>query len=308
MVPAGDEITVTLKKFGLPPNIPESAVLILGTTSPAARAGGASEDPEPYSGEPAEIRIEGGNKVVMSLTSRYVNGEAAGPLFADHQYTIVFKKSAGITNPAIAGTTYAIQLSDTGGASYNYPIPLIESKVKLVPKTNAGPRGTALEITGLGLNSGDATIYLNSVDPNGGRVVATAYRLDKAYASGGIAKVTVDTTTQNFIPGTRVKTERTPTETGRPEPDLHHRCLRQGNHHWSNNRAQFEITPLIELDGDVFKRGGKVNITVSDWVYGNLQDHPGLVASQSLKSPTVATPSFGQAKYGVPFGTELAKV
>ena len=34
--------------------------------------------------------------------------------------------------------------------------------------------------------------------------------------------------------------------------------------------AQFEITPLIELDGDTFKRGGKVNITVSDWVYGNL--------------------------------------
>ena len=38
----------------------------------------------------------------------------------------------------------------------------------------------------------------------------------------------------------------------------------------TGNTAQFEITPLMELDGDVFKRGGKVNITVSDWVYGNL--------------------------------------
>ena len=34
--------------------------------------------------------------------------------------------------------------------------------------------------------------------------------------------------------------------------------------------ARFEITPLIELDGDTFKRGGKVDITVSDWLYDDL--------------------------------------
>ena len=158
-VPAGEDVTVTLKKFGLPSDIPESSVLILGDSP----SGGE----EPYSGQPAEVRIESGNKVVLSLTSRYVNGDAAGPLLAGQDYSVVFKKSAGITNPTIAGTTYAIQVSDTKGGSGEFKIPLIESKVKLVPTTNSGPRGTALEVTGLGLNGGDATVYLTSQGSRG---------------------------------------------------------------------------------------------------------------------------------------------
>ena len=43
-IPAGEEITVTLKKFGLPSDIPESSVLILGTTSTTAP--GYVESPE----------------------------------------------------------------------------------------------------------------------------------------------------------------------------------------------------------------------------------------------------------------------
>ena len=57
-----------MKGWGLPSSIPESSVLILGTGNGA------------YSGEPAEVRIESGNKIILSLTSRYVNGDPAGPL------------------------------------------------------------------------------------------------------------------------------------------------------------------------------------------------------------------------------------
>ena len=39
MVPAGEDLTVTLKKFGLPADIPESSVLILGKTSATAGDG-----------------------------------------------------------------------------------------------------------------------------------------------------------------------------------------------------------------------------------------------------------------------------
>ena len=59
-IPAGEDITVTLKDWGLPSSIPTSSVLILGTT--------ASQAAEPYSGEPSEVRIGSGNKVVLSLT------------------------------------------------------------------------------------------------------------------------------------------------------------------------------------------------------------------------------------------------
>ena len=102
-VPAGEDLTVTLKSWGLPSSIPESSVLILGESG---------DDTEPYSGEPAEVRIESGNKILLSLTSRYVNGNAAGPLLAGQPYRIVFKKSAGITNPAVAGGRYAIKVDD----------------------------------------------------------------------------------------------------------------------------------------------------------------------------------------------------
>ena len=104
-IPAGEDITVTLKDWGLPSSIPTSSVLILGTT--------ASQAAEPYSGEPSEVRIGSGNKVVLSLTPRYGNGEAAGPLFANQDYSIVFKQSAGITNPAKAGTAYVIKVDDS---------------------------------------------------------------------------------------------------------------------------------------------------------------------------------------------------
>ena len=264
-IPPGEDITVTLKDFGKPANIPESSVLILGTTSETA--GGRTAGPatptspfnEPYSGEPAEVRISG-NNVILSLTSRYVNGEAAGPLFANHSYTVVFKESAGITNPKKAGSTYKIEMADTGPTKHVFDLDRIQSKVKLVPTTNAGPRGTQLEVTVLGFADGDATVYLGSV---GG------YRLDKASSSGGVAKVTVDTTTQNFVPGTQPKLSTA------DETDLEGRntiTAIDASGNTVDNTAQFEITPLIELDGDAFRRGGKVGITVSDWTFGNLKE------------------------------------
>ena len=263
-VPPGEDITVTLKDFGKPATIDPSSVLILGTTS--ATAGGRTTGPatptdpwnEPYSGEPSEVRISG-NNVILSLTSRYVNGEAAGPLFSNHSYKVVFKESAGITNPKKAGSTYKIELADLGAAKHVFNLDPIESKIKLVPKTNAGPRGTQLEVTILGFADGDATVYLGSI---GG------YRLDQAYSSGGVATVTVDTTTQNFVPGTRIKPNSDPaTLEGRNTITAIDAAGTP-----VVNSAQFEITPLLELDGDAFKRGGKVGITVSDWTFGNLKE------------------------------------
>ena len=76
--------------------------------------------------------------------------------------------------------------------------------------------------------------------------------------------MTIDTTTQNFIPGTRPNSKLTALE------GLNTISVVDGSGKGINVTAQFEITPLIELDGETFKRGGKVDITVSDWVYGAL--------------------------------------
>ena len=280
MVPAGEDLTITLKKFGLPSSIPESSVLILGKADLAA-----NEDEEPYSGEPSEVRIEAGNKVILSLTSRYVNGDAAGPLLAGEGYSVVFKKSAGITNPTEAGT-YSIQLADLDSGNHSYSGIDIMSKIKL--SKSSGPRGTVIEATALGMKSGDTTFYLqrrgyadNSSNPDQEDAVVLndddeeiptyeysgeGYRLDKASASGGIAKVSIDTTTQNFVAGTRIN------DKGDALQGMNVIRAVDGAGNYVDITARFEVTPLMELDGDTFKRGGKVDITVSDWPYGNLDE------------------------------------
>ena len=279
-VPAGEDLTITLKKFGLPSSIPESSVLILGKADLPA-----NEDEEPYSGEPSEVRIEAGNKVVLSLTSRYVNGDAAGPLLEGEDYSVVFKKSAGITNPSVAGT-YSIQLKDLDSVDHPYNNIDIMSKIKL--SKSSGPRGTVIEATALGMKGGDTTFYLQrrgyeegSSNPDQEDAVVLndddeeipsyvypveGYRLDKASASGGIAKVSIDTTTQNFVAGTRLN------NAGDALQGLNVIRAIDGAGNVVDITARFEVTPLMELDGDTFKRGGKVDITVSDWPYGNLDE------------------------------------
>ena len=264
-IPAGEDLTVTLKSWGLPSSIPESSVLILGQSG---------DDTEPYSGEPAEVRIEGGNKILLSLTSRYVNGNAAGPLLADQPYRIVFKKSAGITNPAVAGGRYAIKVDDLDDDTHTSSGIQIKSKITLKP--SSGPRGTQVEVSAVGLQGGDATFYLKRTDYDGGRYngpmqedgdpvyTGDGYRLDKSSASGGKSTVTIDTTTQNFVAGTRIN-DKNDTLQG-----LNVISVVDGAGKTVNVPARFEITPLMELDGDTFKRGGKVDITVSDWTYGTL--------------------------------------
>ena len=262
-IPAGEDLTVTLKSWGLPSSIPESSVLILGQSG---------DDTEPYSGEPAEVRIEGGNKILLSLTSRYVNGNAAGPLLADQPYRIVFKKSAGITNPAVAGGRYAIKVDDLDDTTHTFSGIQIKSKVTLKPAS--GPRGTQVEVSAVGLQSGDTTFYLKrqNYDQNSPPMQedgtqeysGDGYRLDKSSASGGKATVTIDTTTQNFVAGTRIN------DKGDTLQGLNVISVVDGAGKTVNVPARFEITPLMELDGDTFKRGGKVDITVSDWTYGTL--------------------------------------
>ena len=262
-IPAGEDLTVTLKSWGLPASIPESSVLILGQSG---------DDTEPYSGEPAEVRIEGGNKILLSLTSRYVNGNAAGPLLADQPYRIVFKKSAGITNPAVAGGRYAIKVDDLDDTTHTFSGIQIKSKVTLKPAS--GPRGTQVEVSAVGLQSGDTTFYLKrqNYDQNSSPMQedgtqeysGDGYRLDKSSASGGKATVTIDTTTQNFVAGTRIN------DKGDTLQGLNVISVVDGAGKTVNVPARFEITPLMELDGDTFKRGGKVDITVSDWTYGTL--------------------------------------
>ena len=91
MVPAGEDLTVQLEKWGLPSSIPEESVLILGQGGVAATA--TTPGSPAYSGQPASVRIEASNKIVLSLTARYDNGDAAGPLIRGERITQLSSRS-----------------------------------------------------------------------------------------------------------------------------------------------------------------------------------------------------------------------
>ena len=174
----------------------------------------------------------------------------------------------------MAGTRYAIKLTDLDGQEPTFSGITIKSKVKL--SKSSGPRGTVIEATALGMKGGDTTFYLQTYEyddvampePEDGAAMHTGfgYRLDKAGASGGKVTISIDTTTQNFLAGTRLNKKRDALQ----GLNVITAVDGAGNQVPVDNRARFEITPLIELDGDTFKRGGKVDITVSDWVYEDL--------------------------------------
>ena len=97
------DITVELKGFGVPSSVSESAVLITALDESAASIELAANNPGPYVGAPDVVTVSG-DKITISLASRYQNGNSAGDIGADSIYTVTFKQSAGITNPTTRGT------------------------------------------------------------------------------------------------------------------------------------------------------------------------------------------------------------
>ena len=68
---------------------------------------------------------------ILSLTSRYVNGNAAGPLkVGGEPYSIVFKASAGITNLSRAGGRYAIKVDDLDTDATHVFAPIFRSRAR----------------------------------------------------------------------------------------------------------------------------------------------------------------------------------
>ena len=88
------DITIDLKKFGVPSAIQERSVNIADDDS----------GPGNYVGEPQSVTVNG-TKVTLALYSRFPGAEdSAARLWRTGAYTVTIKQSAGITNPIVAGT------------------------------------------------------------------------------------------------------------------------------------------------------------------------------------------------------------
>ena len=138
------DITIDLKKFGVPSAIQERSVNIADDDSGAGN----------YVGEPQSVTVNG-TKVTLALYSRFPGAEdSAGTI--TRSYTVTIKQSAGITNPITAGTA-TITVKDADATDETLK-PVIKSKVKL--SAAAGARGAAVTVSGVGLAKGGATVFL----------------------------------------------------------------------------------------------------------------------------------------------------
>ena len=148
-ITSATDITVNLKKFGVPSAISESSVNINDTDK-------VGDDARGYSGEPNSVTVDG-TKITMALYSRFPGQESdAGNIKG--LYTITFKQSAGITNPIVGTGRATVVIKDADSVDDTEDRVVINSKVSL--SKGAGARGTAVTVSAVGLLGGGATAFL----------------------------------------------------------------------------------------------------------------------------------------------------
>ena len=146
-ISSATDITIDLKKFGVPSSILERSVNI-------ADDDGGDMNNRRYVGEPNSVTVNG-TKITLALFSRFPGSENDSGII-DGGYTVTIKQSAGVTNPITAGPA-TVTVKDADGTDETFK-PAIKSKVKLSAGESA--RGTAVTVSAVGLGKGGATVFL----------------------------------------------------------------------------------------------------------------------------------------------------
>ena len=157
-----DPIRVRMKGYGLPDSISAADVFLRGTGDLAAQAG--------------SVLISGG--VIVIEVGDMNAGVDGNQGLGGGDFTIVFRQSAGITNPAIAGV-YHIEVDANGDVAtdFNDAGPdtrhvRINRSLKLSP--TSGVSGEDVAISGTGYDKGVSAIYIEA-DPAWLKVKAAKY-------------------------------------------------------------------------------------------------------------------------------------
>ena len=219
-IPAGDDFTVNLKGFSLPDSIANTAVLI-------SSAG--------YTGSPAEVLVGSNGVVTISLYSRWPGGAQAEPIRG--AYTVTFKQSAGIDNPAAAGDI-KITVKDKDDTDHVVPH-MVQRVIKL--SKSSGTRGTMTTATLKGFANGTATLNLNGALPGN--------KLAEVTIADNVGEYEIDTTSSAFK--ANLNNELTAVDSGGTS---------------QNVPAKFIISPKVTLDPAETEVSKDVTVKLSDWV------------------------------------------
>ena len=285
-IPPGSDITVNLKDFGVPSTIAEERVLIQTLNNTGDVISGTPDVPDGGvmdSFRPEAIEVSG-MEVKLTLPAGAADSEnpaksiaASVETNADPNYQIVFKQSAGITNPVTRGLkTVEIEDEDTAN---DEQIVMVRSKVSL--DTSSGKRGTAVTLTATGIKDGGATAFLLvgciDKDPACTATPATAdIPLGNANASGNTVSIAISTTSSDFNHGVsqRDSLGNVLIEADTPYPKDSFLAganliyVVDGTGAKTDGAARFTITPTISVDADSVQQGDEIEITYEDWYFG----------------------------------------
>ena len=222
-VGVNEDIIVDLSGFDVPATMEESRALVYSATGVAKN--------------PGEVSING---TTVTLTVPNFNPNPTGTpvgLAANGTYSIVFKQSAGITNPDKAGAQ-TIKVTDNDDGTEDHEV-TIQRVVKL--SKTAGKRGTETVATLKGFADGTATVSLMA----GG---ATS-ELDQVEITDNVATLTIDTTSAKFKAG----------------KDANEIIVTDSEGDGQNVAGKFTISPTATLDPATTSVSKKVKVKLSDW-------------------------------------------
>ena len=231
----GTDISVTLPGFGIPSSIDEDDVIIYSNN---------------FDGNPSSIEVDG-SKITLAVPLRTGSGTDTRTTFISGPYTILFKSSAGLTNPTLAGDK-DVTVSDADPEDEKSPVTIIKT---VSVKPTFVTRGGDATVTAKGLRDGTTTVYLMDDDEQGAE-------LGSGTADDGVVEIEIDTS--------GLDAGATVTVSGDSDVGMNTLRVIDANNEKVGEDVTIGIKPTVKLGSDSAKRSASLEISVSDWYYGDI--------------------------------------
>ena len=286
-IDGGTNIQVTMKGFQIPASIDRENVIIDGDPD--------GDRSNSYYGNPDSVAISG-STITLRVPLRNDDGSRSSARVTPGDYRVVFLKEAGIKTPNAKGTNTITVSPDDSGLDRKYDITSHISVTE--PESGWAERGDTVTVTAKGINApGDATVHLlnmrnrddvfatstydidnimeleealeeglmRETNPLTGIDFADLPALDRSLRDAGTAVLDFDTSSSIFHAGAQDATS----DDNAMGTNILIVVDAGGN---VTGYTRLGLQPTVDLDLTEVRRTGRMEVSVSDWYYGNLTD------------------------------------
>ena len=255
-ISGGRDIVIGMPGFGIPDGgIDEDDVLVDGSAANS------------YYGNPADVSVSG-SSITVTIPTKVVGqgGESIDTQISPGGYTVFFKAGAGLSNPNSAGEK-TVTVKDRDATSHKLPVDIV-SHVSVKP--GWASRGDEVAVTGKGINAaGTVTVHLYQGKKSGNELknddLVNSLVLGTAPMGDGTAVVNIVTTRSDF----KAEAKKATADANASGTNLVAMVDASGR---VVGTANVGIQPTVKLDVSEVRRSGKMEISVSDWYYGDIYD------------------------------------